>query len=229
MKQILRVIIFIFSFILVGCGEESNGESEGTISYDVTYPKMDKKNFMFEFMPKKMELIFKDDKYITNLSAGMGLYKTSFLVDKNERKFSQLVKMIDKKFILTLKDEKIEESLANLPTFTVKNTTETKIILDYICKKSIITIDNDKNEEFIVYHTDAINIETPNWCNQFKGINGVMLEYQYEKYNVCMRFSATNIDFKKIDESEFKIDDKYVALSEADLDNEMQKIFDSFQ
>ena len=56
-----------------------------------------------------------------------------------------------------------------------------------------------------------------------------MLEYQYEKYGVCMRLNATSIDFKKIDESEFEIDEKYVALSEADLNNEMQKIFDSFQ
>ena len=36
-----------------------------------------------------------------------------------------------------------------------------------------------------------------------------MLEYQYEKYGVCMRLNATSIDFKKIDESEFEIDEKY--------------------
>jgi GLPGLI family protein len=213
----------------VGCGGKSNEKSEGVISYKVTYPKMDKSNFMFEFMPKKMELIFKDDKYITNLSAGMGLFKTSFLVDKDENEFSQLVKLVDKKYILTLKDEKVEESLSNLPTFTIEYSEETKQILDYICKKAVITVNNGSNDAFTVFYTDKINLETPNWCNQFKEISGVMLEYQYEKYDVCMRFTAENIEYKEIDDTEFEVDKKYVPLSEVDLDKEMQEIFDSFQ
>ena len=190
---------------------------------------MDKSNFMFEFMPKEMELVFKEDKYITNLSAGMGLFKTSFLVDKKEQEFSQLVKLVDKKYILTLKDEKVEESLSNLPTFTIERTDETKKILNYDCKKAIITINNGSNDAFSVFYTNQINLETPNWCNQFKDIDGVMLEYQYEKYDVCMRFTATKITFKKINDSEFKVDENYIPLSESDLDIEMQEIFDSFQ
>lgn len=229
LKKTLHILIIIFSFLFIGCGGKSTEKSEGIISYKVTYPKMDKSNFMFEFMPKKMEMIFKNDKYMTNLSAGMGLFKTSFLVDKNENEFSQLVKLVDKKYILTLKDERVEESLTHLPTFTIEQTEETKKILEYTCKKAIITINDGSNDAFTVFYTDQINIETPNWCNQFKGINGVMLEYQYEKYDVCMRFTATKIDFKKIDDSEFEIDKSYVALSEADLDKEMQEIFDSFQ
>lgn len=229
LKKTLHILIIIFSIFLIGCGGESKEKSEGIISYKVSYPKMDKSNFMFEFMPKKMELIFKDDKYITNLSAGMGLFKTSFLVDKDENEFSQMVKLVDKKYILTLKDEKIEESLSQLPSFSIEYTDETKKILEYTCKKAIITINDGSNDAFTVFYTNQINLESPNWCNQFKDIDGVMLEYQYEKYDVCMRFTATDISFKKISDSEFKVDKKYIALSEPDLDKEMQEIFDSFQ
>ena len=190
---------------------------------------MDKTKFMFEFMPKKMELIFKNDKYITNLSAGMGLFKTSFIVDKNKGEFTQLVKLADKKYILTLKEEKVEESLSRLPSFIIEYTGETKQILNYACKKAIITINDGSNDVFTLFYTDQINIKTPNWCNQFKGINGVLLEYQYEKYNVCMRFTAEKIAFKKINDTEFEIDKKYVALSESDLEKEMQEIFDTFK
>lgn len=184
---------------------------------------------MFDFMPKKMELVFKNNKYITNLSAGMGLFKTSFLVDKNENQFSQLVKLVDKKYILSLKDEKVDESLSKLPIFNIEHTKETKEILTYSCKKAIITVGNNKNDTFSVYYTDQISIETPNWCNQFKGIDGVLLEYQYEKYDVCMRFTAQSIKYTKIDDNEFHVDDKYVSLSQEDIDKEMQEIFDSFQ
>lgn len=229
MNKLPHILIIITALFLIGCGGKSSKDSAGIVSYKVTYPKMDKTNFMFEFMPKKMELIFKDNKYITNLSAGMGLFKTSFIVDRDENEFSQLVKLVDKKYILTLKDEEVEESLSHMSSFTIEHTEETKQILNYTCKKSIITINNGTNDAFSVFYTDQINIETPNWCNQFKEIGGLMLEYQYEKYDVCMRFTAEKIEFKEIDDTEFEIDKKYVALSEVDLDKEMQEIFDSFQ
>jgi len=229
LKKILHILILIFSLSLLGCSGDSEGESEGIISYNVTYPDMDKSNFMFDFMPKKMELIFKDNKYITNLSAGMGLFKTSFLVDKNENEFSQLVKLVDKKYILSLKDEKVEESLSRLPTFKIEHTGKKKNILNYNCKKAIITVNDNSNDTFSVFYTDQINLETPNWCNQFKEIDGVMLEYQYEKYGICMRFTAQSIEFTKINNSEFEIDEKYIPLSEEDIDKEMQEIFDSFK
>ena len=56
-----------------------------------------------------------------------------------------------------------------------------------------------------------------------------MLEYQYEKYGICMRFKAQNIKFTEIDDSEFEIDSKYVPISEVEMNKEMQEIFDSFQ
>jgi len=229
LKKALHTLIIIFSIILIGCSGSSNKNSEGIISYNVTYPKMDNSNFMFEFMPKKMELIFKDDKYITNLSAGMGLFKTSFIVDKDENEFSQLVKLVDKKYILTLKGEEIQESLSHLPSLTFEYLDETKQILNYTCKKSIITINDGSNDAFTVFYTDQINIKTPNWCNQFKEIEGVMLEYQYDRYGISMRFTAEKIEFKDIDDSEFKVDKKYVALPEVELNKKMQEIFDSFQ
>lgn len=229
MNKVLYILIIVSSFYLVSCGGKTSEDSAGVVSYKVTYPKMDKDNFMFEFMPKKMELIFKNDKYVTNLSAGMGLFKTSFVVNKHEREFSQLVKLVDKKYKLTLKDEKIDESIANLPSFSFEHTEETKKILNYDCKKVIVTVNDGSNDAFSIFYTDQINIDTPNWCNQFKEIDGFLLEYQYEKHGVCMRFTADKITFKKIDDSVFDIDEKYVALSEEDLNNEMQEIFDSFQ
>ena len=55
-----------------------------------------------------------------------------------------------------------------------------------------------------------------------------MLEYQYEKYDVCMRFTASKIEFKEIDDSEFEISKDYKLISESQMDKEMKEIFDSF-
>jgi GLPGLI family protein len=229
LKKIFHIVIFILSIALLGCGGDSSDKNQGIIAYKVSYPKMDKHNMMFDFMPKKMVMKFKEDKYKTTLSAGMGMFKTNFVINPEEEQFSQMVKLINKKYILTLKGEEIDESLGRLPKYHIEHTGETKKILNYVCEKAIITVDNDANDAFSVYYTDKINIDNPNWWNQFEGIDGVMLEYQYEKYGVCMRFKAKNIKFTEVDDEEFHIDPIYEQISEEKMDEEMQEIFDSFQ
>ncbi len=229
LKKVFHIVIIIISVALISCGGDSSDKSQGIIAYNVTYPKMDKHNLMFDFMPKKMVLKFKDNNYATSLSAGMGMFKTDFIVNKEENEFSQMVKLINKKYILTLKDDEITESIERLPAFHIEHTGETKKILDYVCEKAIITVDNESNDAFTVFFTDKIELEDPNWSNQFKGIDGVMLEYQYEKYGICMRFTAKNIKFTEIDDAEFEIDEKYEHITEVEMDKEMQEIFDSFQ
>ncbi len=229
LRKVFHIIIIIISLLLLSCNGGEPGKAEGIIEYKVSYPKMDKKNFMLDFMPKKMTLKFKDNKYKTSLAAGMGMFKTNFIIDPEENQFSQMVKLINKKYILTLKDDEIAASLSRMPAFHVEHTGETKKILNYNCKKAIITVDNEANDAFTVFYTDKIEIESPNWSNQFMDIDGVLLEYQYEKYDICMRFEAQNIKFTEIEDSEFDLDKKYEPISEIEMDKEMQEIFDSFQ
>ncbi len=212
----------------LGCGNPATDKNQGIIIYKVTYPKMDKNNFMLDFMPDKMIMKFKDDKYVTILTAGMGMFKSSFIVDKDNDQFSQIVKLINKKYALTLEGEAITKSIDKLPKFHIELSGDTKKILNYNCNKAVVTVDNESNDAFEVFYTDRIDIENPNWCTQFSGINGIMLEYQYEKYDVCMRFEAKSIKFTEIDDSEFEIDKDYQFITEIEMDQEMQEIFDSF-
>lgn len=214
--------------LLNSCGRDADDKSEGIITYKITYPKMDKGNFMLDFMPRKMVMKFQEDVYATNLSAGMGMFKSSFICDKNNGEFVQMVKLINKKYALQLDSEGIKKSIESRPALTVEHTNEVKNILGYNCKKAIVTVNNEKQDAFTVFYTDQINIETPNWCNDFVDIDGVMLEYQYEKYDVCMRFTASKIEFKEIDDKVFELSKDYVLISESEMNKEMQEIFDSF-
>jgi hypothetical protein len=213
----------------MSCGGKSTGKSEGIITYKVSYPKMDKNNFMLDFMPKKMVLKFKDNKYKTSLSAGMGMFQTQFIIDSEEHQFSQLVKLIDKKYSLTLQGEELTASINLLPNYKVETTGLTKNILNYTANEAIISVDNEANDAFSVFYTNKIKIENPNSTNQFKDISGVLLEYQYEKYGICMKFEATKIEFTEIDDTEFDLDKEYLSIPEIEMDQEMQEIFDSFK
>lgn len=139
-----------------------------------------------------------------------------------------MVKLINKKYALQLNEEGIKKYIESQPKVSIEYTNDIKEILGYNCKKAIITLDNDKNDAFTVYYTDQINIETPNWCNEFTDIEGVLLEYQYEKYDVCMRFTASKIHFKEVDDKNFELSNEYKLISEEEMNKEMQEIFDSF-
>jgi hypothetical protein len=215
--------------VLSGCSEKKTEKSEGVITYTVSYPKMDKENFMLDFLPKKLLLKFKDNKYTTLLSAGMGMFQTRFIVDTEKKQFSQLVKLIDKKYLLTLEDEAIRTSLGKLPKFNFEEIKETKKILHFTAKKMIVTVDNASQEKFEIYYTDKIDLKNSNIINQFNPIKGVLLEYQYEKYGICMKLVASKIEFKKINEEEFQLDKTYTNVSEPEMNQKMQEVFDGFK
>lgn len=229
LKKVTYIIIIIFlSLQFYNCSDKSDIDDEGVIEYKVSYPKMDKNNFMLDFMPRKMVMKFKEDIFSSNLSAGMGMFKSSFVCDQEKKQFTQQVKIINKKYALVLDENGIKESIGKNPTFNIEFTSEIKNILGYNCKKAIITVNNEKQDAFSVFYTDKIGLKNPNWCNEFAGIDGVLLEYQYEKYDVCMRFTASKIEFKEIDDSEFDIADDYKMISEEEMNKEMKEIFASF-
>lgn len=226
----IHFYLLLFGVIfLSSCKDSISDKSEGVIEYKVTYPKMDKTNFMLDFMPKEMRMYFKDNKYITTITAGMGTFKTEFVCDQAANEFFQLVKLINKKYVLKLTGEEIPKTLESLPEYQIEFTDEYKEILGYTCKKAIVTINNESNDAFSVYYTNEINIENPNWCNQFAPIKGVMLEYQYDKYDICMRFEAKKITYEKVKDNVFEIPSEYKVVTFDEMEQEMTEIFDSFK
>jgi len=223
------VAILVLTTIFFSCKDGVFDKTEGVIEYKVTYPKMDKTNFMLDFMPTEMKMYFKDDKYITSVSAGMGTFKTNFICDQTQNEFFQLVKLINKKYALKLKGEEISATLKILPSYNIEFVDDVKEIVGYMCKKAIVTVDNESHDAFTVYYTNEIKIKNPNWCNQFAPIDGVMLEYQYEKYDVCMQFKAKKIKFEKVKDKIFEIPTDYQLISFDEMEREMTEIFDSFK
>lgn len=230
LSKLFKFLAFLLiSLVFTRCSDSVSNQTEGVIEYGISYPKMEKDNFMRDFMPNKMKFSFKEDTYSNSFSAGMGMFKSSFVCNKDEEKFTQMVKLINKKYALTLSGDEISKSMSLRPSYSIEFTDDVKNIIGYNCNKAIVTVNNEQHDAFVVYYTDKIKIDTPNWCNEFVEIPGVMLEYQYEKYGVCMRFSAEKIKFKKIDEEEFLLPSEYKIISEPEMEKEMQEIFNSFK
>ena len=217
-KHVLR-----FSFLLVvifaGCSQShKKGISEGTIEFDAV--AVDKNNSLADMAPKTLLVKIKDGKSYAEMSSAMGLLTVVYISDYEAKTLTQLVKVVYKKHICIQQADELDKAIAASPKPKVQFTSDTKVIAGYKCKKAIISYDDPKMPKFDVFYTDEIAIEKPNWFNEFREIDGVLLEYQLKRYNIELRFTAKTITPGPISDDTFKVpDDDYRKVSQKELED----------
>jgi GLPGLI family protein len=194
----------VFAIVLgYGCGNKKagNGISEGVIEYDAE--PVDKAHPMADLAPSKMTVKFKDNKSCVDLSAGMGLFSTSFISDPETHTMIQLVKLLNKKYVHIFDTIELKKENAVGPRMVIEKTNETKMIATYKCKKAIIKFPGNEHSSFDVYYTNDISIETPNWSNPFSELDGVLMEYQISQHGLEMHFLAKSVTSSDVDDATF--------------------------
>lgn len=224
------VFYFIVSMAIISCDSFKQDQriSEGVIEYQVTYPKLEPGSMLRDLLPTTMTMSFKDGQYVTDLSAGFGLFKTAWLSTGSGESCAQMIKLINEKYVVEFDEKMIAQSLADMPAITIEHTGVSKKIAEYNCQEIIVHVDNAEQEVYTVYYTDEIHLEQPNWFTQFAEINGVLMEYQIEKYDVCTRFSATTVVAQEVEDQLLEVPEDYVSISVEEMDTKMLEIFEGF-
>lgn len=222
----LGFIGILFLLSLIGCKNNGDNSSatEGYIEYSITYPGIDKGDvFAAMMMPTKMELYFKGSKTQTQLGKG-SIFKTTIVTDQASHDGFQLLKVLNKKYILKLDSNGVKENADKVfGKVTYELVNETKEIAGYECKKAKISTENGKS--FDIFYTEALgNPNNPNWFNPYKGINGMLMEYSYKDYNIDMRFSATKVELKSVEDVIFEEPKGFEPITK----EKMSEIFESF-
>lgn len=179
---------------------------------------------MATMAPSKMTVRFKANKSCAEMSAGMGLFSTSFISDPEKKSVTQLVKILNKKFLSTLDEKAIDKDNQHFPMELIP-TTETKIIAGYKCIKTHVIPKDKGTDPFDIYYTEELNIEKPNFGNPFYSVNGVLMEYQLKKFGLEMKFVAKSVKNNLVDDKYFQIPTDYKKVTE----KEMKAIFDDLQ
>lgn len=219
--KLLLFIPIVLGLLLNSCGEEKEFRKDvdqGIIEYKVTYPDLDSSDIMLEMLPDKMIMKFKKDKFISNMSAGAGLIEMGIMVDGGERKMYNLVKIFGDRYVLELSGEDVKQMTDVLPPFQLRPLDEPTIIADAKCEKVLLDFGISKSESYIFYYTHEVAVKDPNWYTPYNEIDGVLLDYRIENYNMHMRLRATKIIPQEIDDSEFVIDDRYQSLNKEEFD-----------
>lgn len=220
-----RSVLFVLIGVIWAAGCKEVNEkfiSEGEIEYSAKV--VDQNSSMASMAPNKMTVRFKSDKSCAEMSTGLGLFSTSFISDPSTKTVTQLVKILNKRFMLVLDEKSIEKENA-IYDYQFIPTKETKVISGYNCVKVHVIPNDKKNSPFDIYYTDELNIKDPNFASPFKEIKGVLMEYQMKKFGLEMRFEAKLVKKELVEDKYFQIPSDYKAVSE----KEMRKIFEDLQ
>lgn len=221
MKKSLLFAFIGYLFVLgfTGCGNsEEKFLTEGVIEYDAVV--VDQSNPMATLAPNKMVIKFKDDKSCAEMSAGMGLFSTSFISDPNTKSLTQLVKLLNKKFSLVQNEADLRKENEDYKV-EVTPTKETKMIANIKCEKAHVKVAGGESSdyEFDIFYTKELGIKNPNFANPYHMIDGVLMEYQMKKFGLEMKFTAKSVIKEDVEDSSFEKPADYKPISQQEMND----------
>ena len=213
--------IYILAVSILGltaCDTASDRPDEGVITYEISYPIPFEDKWFERLMPKEMEMKFKGDLLKTELSFGMGMIKIAYLSDFKKRELYEMMKFMKKKNYALRNKEQVNQMMNSIPDHKITPGNATKMIAGYECKNAMVEVKNDTTDyQFELWYTEELGVPEVNWCSPFSPIRGMLMEYQVERFNVTMKFTAKKVELIKTDPSDFTISTKYSEISSQEM------------
>lgn len=203
------------------------GISEGIIHYDVTFPYTETEGLLGTMLPKKMTMKFKDDRFVTDISAGMGMFKMKFISDNRKKVLHHAVEVMKKKKVVKLNKEEAEEMIQDFPDLTILPSRESDSIAGYYCQKAYGLFDKAEEKPMDIWHTDGIQLVNPNWCNQFHELDGVLMGYEVKRFGKRMRLRAERVEEVEVSDSVFTVEE-YEKVPLKEMNNTIQDLMENF-
>lgn len=220
MKKLFLFSVLSIFILSTNAQKGKNNEGfEGTITYSVTTEGEFDASTKAQ-LPTEVVWTFKGPKSSMLMKTGFG--NITILANADSKEQVVLYDMMGQKMAIKSTKEETEKSLSEIPEAKVTETTETKKILNYNCKK--VQISDDKNNTIDVYVTDEIQVANANWNTQYKNIKGIMLQYAQKgnpNSDAMMIFTAKEVKKGKIKDSVFDIPTDYKQMSM----NEFKQMF----
>jgi GLPGLI family protein len=202
--------------------------AEGVIEYSLSFPDYDPDGIMAGMLPERTTVSFADDKQVAELSAGMGIFRTTMVVDGVDQGLDYHLSMMSKKMVAHLKPRDIGLFNQDTGTPTIIYTTDRDTIAGYPCKRAIAIFDGISQRETDLWYTDRINVQNPNWFGPFAEIPGVLLRYDLVQHGMRMRLEATSVKAGKVDQTKFNVKADFEEVQPEVLHHELAEVLGTF-
>ncbi len=202
--------------------------SEGTIEYALSFPGYDPNGLMAGMLPEKTLLTFTKEKQVAEVSAGMGLFRTTMMVDNEARRMDYHMSMMGKRLVSHLKPRDLDLFNSDYGRPTILFTEDIDTIAGYPCRKALAVFNRMEQPEIELWYTDRINMRDPNWFGPFAEVPGVLLRYDIVQNGIRMHLDAQRVTAGPVDEAKFSPKGDFQAVSAEVLHHELGEVMGTF-
>jgi hypothetical protein len=232
--RVIGIVIVLLGAITVwmSCNTDNSffGDTieEGRIEYAVSFPHMEVDNVMASILPEKMTISFKDDRYHSEFNTYGGVFKNKICVDTRNRQYSQMLKIFKKRLACEYDKVDIDEMMLDFPPFTIIESGLNDTLAGIPCKRAKGVFYDLGSEDIDIYYTDRIKVDNPNWCSPFSELDGFLLGYDVDMFDIRLRLTAENLSEELVDDAEFQVSEDYKLVSYKYIKIEIEKLMESF-
>jgi GLPGLI family protein len=221
-KVIIRfAALIVFAFAMTVYVNALPKDFEGIITFKITYPDSQFPESQMAMFPKIMTITIKGDKSKSEIITSMGTQIE--ITDYTQKSKVGLINMMGQKFAIHETAEEIMKEMESQAKPEVKLTDETKTVAGYLCRKAIVTVNDEGTvTTFDVFYTDELGGTDVNFDNPvYKDIQGVLLEFSMSTPQFTMVFTATDVEKKGVSAKEFEIPPDYTITTRDELRSKM--------
>jgi GLPGLI family protein len=214
---------------LCSCSSKEEVTDEGTIIYSADYPNHKKNIFLYNILPKEIEISFKDGVVRNDISRGN--FQNILLFDCNQKQMEIYFQYGEEAFKSKLTPKEIQQMLNEQTAYDIRFTEETDTLAGFNVKKALATNKKNRHDVITLWYTEEIKLKNPNWYNTFKKVPGVLLAYSVDRFGIRMDYKATRF-IPKVDESEkslFTLPAKGTSITYAEYNQKMNSLFATFE
>lgn len=184
-----------------GCSRPLLGGSagEGSIEYAISFPGMDPDGLMADILPTKAVLSFDQEHQSLDLSAGMGIFKTSMVVNTPKKVVDYHMSIMGKSLVASMGRRDLQELNGTPPSLAMIQTQARDTIAGLPCRQAYLVYDAIGTPEAEVWFTEDIGIDSPNWYGPYGEVPGMLMRFELVQNNVRMRLEATKVHLGKVD------------------------------
>jgi GLPGLI family protein len=188
--------------LLTVVGKSQKLFSEGTIVYDVIVKTGSDKPQSADLLDGATQKVFIKG-YLSRTEMSSLLGSTTTIYDARSGTAIRLNEYGDQKIMTRLTRENFIDANKKYEGVSFEKTTETKVIAGYKCIKAIGRLKNDTTT-FTVYYAEDLVPMNKNYDMQFKGLPGLVLEYEARIGGLQVTFTASKISFDIVPSSKFE-------------------------
>ncbi len=228
--RIFLPIASLAVLVLAGCSRAMIGGAaqEGTIEFAMAFPELDPNGLMADMLPEKAVLSFNHDHQSMDLSAGMGVFKSSMVINTPAQVVDYHMSVMGKSLVAAFKRRDMVALNKTEAPLAVVYTAARDTIAGLPCKQAYLVYDKLGSPEAEVWYTEELDQENPNWYGPYSEIPGVLMRYEVVQNNIRMRLEATKVTLGPVDPAIFQKRPEHQEVSPEVLYGQLDEVLGAF-